>query len=84
MPNARQMRQANAWLMALAAQEPAARRALFTCFYGHCDNIVFPPSTATLAGADNRHIAATAHVHMASAETVFAEICRWLDLTSSG
>ena len=84
MPNARQMRQANAWLIALAAAEPASRRALFTCFYGHCDNIVFPPSTATLTGADNRHIAATAHVHMASAEVVFDEICRWLERSLAG
>ena len=31
------------------------------------DNIVFPASTATLPGADNRHLPAVAHVHMADA-----------------
>ena len=30
-----------------AGAPPYAR---FTCFYSHCDNIVFPPSTATLPG----------------------------------
>jgi len=64
-PNARQMRRDSRWLRALAAREPAARAGRFTCFYSHCDNIVFPPSTATLAGADNRHLPGVAHVHMA-------------------
>lgn len=62
--NARQMRQGSPWLAALAAREPAGRSRRFTCFYSHCDNIVFPPATATLRGADNRHLSAIAHVHM--------------------
>ena len=37
----------------------------FTCFWGHCDNIVFPTRSATLPGADNRHLAGTPHVAMA-------------------
>ena len=64
--NGRQMRRDSAWLGALAAREPAMRSARVTCFYGHCDNIVIPPSTATLVGADNRHLPGVAHVHMAS------------------
>lgn len=64
--NARQMRQRSGWLQALAQREPAGRAQRFTCFYGHCDNIVFPPSTATLPGADNRHLEGVAHVHMAA------------------
>jgi pimeloyl-ACP methyl ester carboxylesterase len=79
LPNALQMRLANPWLTQLAAREPPQRMTRFTCFYGHCDNIVFPPRTATLAGADNRHLAATAHVHMVAAEAVFSELGRWLD-----
>jgi triacylglycerol lipase len=78
LPNALQMRLGNPWLTRLAAREPEARLAHFTCFYGHCDNIVFPPRTATLVGADNRHVAATAHVHMVAAEAVFSEVRRWL------
>ncbi len=62
--NARQMRQGSQWLATLAAREPAGRPKRFTCFYSHCDNIVFPPATATLPGADNRHLSAVAHVHM--------------------
>jgi triacylglycerol lipase len=77
-PNARQMRQHSAWLEHLASMETEARRARFVCFYGHCDNIVFPPSTATLAGADNHHLRAVAHVHMASHPAVFSEVERWL------
>ncbi len=81
-PNGLQMRRPNAWLEALRAAE--LRRsgdtayARFTCFYSHCDNIVFPPSTATLPGADNRHVAASAHVHLADQPEVFAEVWRRL------
>jgi triacylglycerol lipase len=84
LPNALQMRIGNPWLARMAAREPLARYARFTCFYGHCDNIVFPPSTATLPGADNRHISATAHVHMVSAAPVFDEVGRWLDDAKAG
>jgi triacylglycerol esterase/lipase EstA (alpha/beta hydrolase family) len=62
--NARQMRTGGAWLAALAGGEAPARHGRFTCFYGHADNIVFPATTATLAGADNRHLPAVAHVAM--------------------
>lgn len=72
--NARQMRQFSGWLKTLAQREPAGRAARFTCFYGHCDNIVFPPSTAMLDGADNRHLAGTAHVHMADRPEPFDEV----------
>lgn len=76
--NGREMRQLSPWLATLGQREPPHRAARFTCFYGHCDNIVFPPSTATLAGADNRHIAATAHVHMADRPEPRAELWRRL------
>lgn len=67
--NARQMRRGSAWLGALADAGPAV--ASFICFYGHCDNIVFPAATATLPGADNRHLPGLAHVHMLSSPEVF-------------
>ena len=76
--NGKQMRLENAWLQQLAGKETAQRMAQFTCFYGHCDNIVFPASTATLAGADNRHVPGTAHVHMVFHAEVFKEVWRWL------
>lgn len=63
--NALHMRSTSAWLTALAAREPAELGSRFTCFYSHCDNIVFPPRVATLAGADNRHVPAAAHVALA-------------------
>jgi triacylglycerol lipase len=77
-PNAQQMQQRSRWLLAVAAREPAARAARFTCFYGHCDNIVFPPATATLAGAHNVHIPGVAHVHMADRPEPWAELQRRL------
>jgi triacylglycerol lipase len=77
--NGMQMRQQGPWLAVLAAQETPAHHARFTCFYSHCDNIVFPASTAALPGADNRHLAGTAHVHMAFRPEVFAEVERLLD-----
>ena len=76
--NARQMQQHSLWLTTLAAREPTGRAGRFTCFYSHCDNIVFPPATATLAGADNRHLPGVAHVHMADHAAPWAELLRWL------
>jgi triacylglycerol lipase len=78
-PNTRQMRLSSAWQQGLQRREPPRRFERFTCFYGHCDNIVFPASTATLPGADNRHLAGIAHVHMAHHNAVFNEVLRWLD-----
>jgi triacylglycerol esterase/lipase EstA (alpha/beta hydrolase family) len=75
-PNVRQMRLGSAWLRTLAAAETRERRALFTCFYSHCDNIVFPCSTATLPDADNRHLRGHAHVHLVQHPEVFAEVLR--------
>ena len=77
--NGKQMRLGSPWLARLAALESAARRARFTCFYGHCDNIVFPTASGMLAGAQNIHLPATAHVQMAFQPTVFNEVCRWLE-----
>jgi len=67
-----------AWLATLAAREHVARHGRFTCFYGHCDNIVFPPSTAVLEGARNVHIAGTAHVEMADRPEPWDELQRLL------
>ncbi|MBS0445709.1 MAG: alpha/beta fold hydrolase [Proteobacteria bacterium] len=78
--NGRQMRLGSDWLVALARRE--AERAhpyrRYTCFYGNCDNIVFPPSVATLPGADNRLLTTVAHVHMVYAQAVADEVDRWL------
>ena len=76
-PNTRQMRPDSAWRRQLEAREPPQRFERFTCFFGHCDNIVFPASTATLPAADNRHVAGCAHVHMAHHEAVFSQVVRW-------
>jgi pimeloyl-ACP methyl ester carboxylesterase len=60
--NGRQMRLDGEWVAALAARQP---RVPFTCWYSNCDNIVFPASTATLPGADNRLVRGIAHVQLA-------------------
>lgn len=75
--NARPMRPGSAWLRALSACD-AGFSERCTCFYGNADNIVMPPSTATLPGADNRHLAATAHVALAYRTEVRREVDRWL------
>ena len=82
--NARQMRRGSAWLAALAGREPVRRFTRFTCFYGHADNIVFPASTATLAGADNRHLPGVAHVQMLYEAAVFDEVLRRLAAADAG
>lgn len=80
--NGRQMRRGGAWLGELESAERRLRGPSpyerFTCFYSHCDNIVFPASTATLPGADNRHVDGCAHVHLAFQPAVFEEALRWL------
>jgi triacylglycerol lipase len=74
MTNVGQMQRGNAWLGALARGEAAALRQRFVCFYSHCDNIVLPASTATLEGADNRHLRATAHMQLVEHPAVFEAV----------
>lgn len=81
--NGKQMRQRSPWLTQLREDEPLARARLFTCFYGHCDNIVFPADSATLEGALNVHVPGKAHVHMTFHPTVFNEVWRWLSPPTS-
>lgn len=82
--NARQMRRGSGWLNALREQETAQRRALFTCYYSHCDNIVVPASTAALGGADNRHVPGVAHVHLAFQPQVFADVLERTAVDTAG
>lgn len=77
-PNGREMQINSHWLQDLAQRESNRLAARLTCFYGHCDNIVFPPSTATLHGAVNRHLPGVAHVHMASRPEPWDEALRRL------
>jgi predicted alpha/beta hydrolase family esterase len=74
--NVAQMRIGSDWLANLAARESAASRGRFTCFWSHCDNIVIPTRSATLSGADNRHLPVTAHVQMVDHPAVFDEVLR--------
>lgn len=71
--NGRQMSDAGTWLPELAATESPEHHRRFTCWYSNCDNIVFPVSTATLPGADNRLLRGVPHVALAYHPTVMAE-----------
>jgi len=77
LPNGRQMRLDCDWLQQLRRRELALRPqrtyADFVCWYSSADNIVFPASTASLPGADNRWLPATPHVAMAFHPTVMGE-----------
>lgn len=77
--NAREMRPGSDLQQALATDEAPGTNAAFTCFHSHCDNIVYPPSTATLPGADNRHLRGMAHVHLVTHPEVFEEVVRWAE-----
>jgi len=72
--NGREMRVGSPWLERLAAAETPDAYRVFTCFWGHCDNIVFPTRSGTLPGADNRHIAGTPHVAMAFHPAIFEHV----------
>ncbi len=74
--NGRQMQPGCQWLVALEKREQersTSPYADFVCWYSNTDNIVFPASTATLPGADNRLLEGAAHVAMAFHPTVMAE-----------
>jgi pimeloyl-ACP methyl ester carboxylesterase len=72
--NARQMREASHWLRDLEAGETKSMRAMFTCYFGHCDNIVFPAHNATLSDATNHHVPGVAHVHLAFHRPIFDDV----------
>lgn len=59
------MRIGTEWLAQMTSEQASARQVSFTCWYSDCDNVVFPISTATLPGADNRLSGALGHVEMA-------------------
>ena len=63
--NGRQMRLDSRWLSELQAATSESDGARFTCWYSNCDNMVFPVTTATLPGADNRLVLGRAHVELA-------------------
>lgn len=77
--NARQMRRDTPWLAALRDGEPAGRYGRFTCFHSDADNVVFPASTATLPGADNRLLRGQAHVQLLSHPAVFERVLARLE-----
>lgn len=78
--NSRQMRLRSDWQARLDQDMPASRHALFTCWYSNCDNIVFPASTATLSGAENRLVRGAAHVQLAFLPQVMNATLALLDL----
>ncbi len=75
--NGRQMRLEGDWLGELQRREatidPVRPYGRFVCWYSNADNIVFPASTATLPGADNRLVPGVAHVAMAFHPRVMSE-----------
>ena len=71
--NGCQMRLDGDWVRDLAAALSREAAPRFTCWYSNCDNIVFPASTATLPGADNRLVRGQAHVELAFHPQVIAE-----------
>jgi len=73
LANGRQMQIDSAWLRSLAQVEDAQAHARFICWYSNCDNVVFPVSSATLPGADNRFVPGKAHVDLAFDATVIEE-----------
>jgi triacylglycerol lipase len=62
--NARQMQLSSDWLKDNTSRLPDTFANYCTCYFSHCDNIVFPASVATITGADNRHLAGQAHLQM--------------------
>ena len=72
--NGLEMQPGSAWLRLLGTREADGVQKRFVCYWGHCDNIVFPISSARWPGADCRHLEATAHVQMAYHPQVFEDV----------
>ncbi len=68
--NGTQMHRASSWLRENVSHLPRDFSKICTCYYSHCDNIVFPATTATLTGADNRHIVGYAHVQLVFSDDI--------------
>ena len=77
--NGRQMRLQSDWQAQLDLGMPAGRNSRFICWYSSCDNMVFPASTATLPGADNRLVRGAAHVQLAFVPEVMEQTLALLD-----
>jgi triacylglycerol lipase len=81
--NGHEMNQGSAWLQQLREREqhggatPSYNN--WVCYYSNCDNIVFPVSNATLAGADNRLITGRGHMELAVMPQVLQECLDLLD-----
>jgi hypothetical protein len=77
------MREGSEWLNALEEDWKEGRIGLpahrFTCWYSNADNIVMPPSSATLYGADNRVIAGVGHISLAQTAKVMNGTLAYLD-----
>lgn len=80
--NGRQMQCQGAWLQALETREreqrPRETYGQFTCWYSNTDNIVFPASTASLPGADNRLLRGAPHVGLAFEPDVLEDVIQCL------
>lgn len=77
--NGREMRMGGEWLQKIDCEQSSTRRVPFTCWHSNADNIVFPPSVATMPGADNRLITGRGHVELAFVERVRRETLALLD-----
>lgn len=81
--NVRQMREGSEWLHYLAEAWKEGHTGVplhsFTCWYSNADNIVMPPSSATLYGADNRLIPGVGHITLTQTAEVMNCTLAFLD-----
>ncbi|MEI7785871.1 MAG: alpha/beta fold hydrolase [Betaproteobacteria bacterium] len=73
-PAALQMRMGSDFLRSLQARDSAASLSRMTCYWSVCDNVVFPPNSATLAGARNIHLPGLPHVGLAMAAPILDDV----------
>jgi pimeloyl-ACP methyl ester carboxylesterase len=78
-PNARQMRRDSPWMGDLAQACDDALAARFVCWWSDCDQIVFPPPTAVLPGAQARQAPGVAHVALSQREEIWVDLLARLE-----
>ena len=77
-PNGQQMRRHSQWLKKLASTENHQTGQKFTCYFSASDNIVSPPSSACLSGAQYIDCTGAGHVTLAYLAQPYEELCRQL------
>jgi hypothetical protein len=76
------MRMGSEWIEALGRDMSPALAARFVCWWSDCDQIVFPPPTAVLPGAEAHGLRGVGHLALCEREEIWDDVLARLDGTA--